>query len=61
MTRLDGPDYGPVRLFFTSSSLLVLGCRVSESVAVVAGLDDVAMMGQSIQQGRSHLRVAKYT
>ena len=61
MTRLDGPDYGPVRLFLTGSSLLVLGCRVSEAVAVVAGLDDVAMMRQAIQQRRGHLRIAEYT
>jgi hypothetical protein len=54
-TRLDWPDHGPVRLLSTSASLLVLGCRVPQAAAVVAGLDDVAVMGQSIRQRGRHL------
>ena len=34
---------------------------MAETVAVVAGLDDVAMMREAIQQGGSHLRIAEYT
>mgnify|MGYP000688482278 CR=1 FL=1 len=31
-----------------------------ESIAVIASLDDVAMVGQPVQQGCGHLRVAEY-
>src|SRR4029077_17893912 len=33
---------------------------VLEAPAVVAGLDDVAMMGEAIEQGRGHLRIAEH-
>src|SRR5277367_1088631 len=33
---------------------------VLEAPAVVAGLDDVAMMGQAIEQSRGHLRIAEH-
>ena len=33
---------------------------IFESVAVVVGLDDVAVMGESIQQGSRHFCVPKY-
>ena len=32
---------------------------MSESVALVAGLDDVAVMGQPVKQRRGHLRVTE--
>ena len=32
---------------------------MSESVALVAALDDMAVMGQPVKQRRSHLRVAE--
>jgi hypothetical protein len=34
---------------------------VLEAPAVVAGLDDVAVMGEAVQQGRGHLGVAEHT
>ena len=33
---------------------------VLEAEAVVAGLDDVAMMGQAVEQGRGHLGVTEH-
>ena len=32
-----------------------------EPIGLVAGFDDMAVMGQSVQQCRGHLRIAKYT
>ena len=32
---------------------------VSESVALIAGLDDMAVMGQTVKQRRGHLRAAE--
>ena len=34
---------------------------VLEPPALVAGLDDIAVMGQAVEQGRCHLGVAEYT
>ena len=34
---------------------------VSEAVTVVAGFDDVATMGESVEQGCGHLGIAKHT
>ena len=34
---------------------------MSEPIGFVAGFDDVAVMGQSVQKCRGHLRIAKYT
>lgn len=45
--------------FFLLLFLLLLNARrVSESVAVIAGLDDVTMMGQPTQEGGARLRIA---
>ena len=33
---------------------------MGESPALVAGLDDVAVMGKTIEQGRGHLRIAEH-
>ena len=32
---------------------------MGEAPALVAGLDDVAVMGEAVEQGRGHLRVAE--
>ena len=34
---------------------------MAEPIGLVAGFDDMAVMGQSVQQCRGHLRIAKYT
>jgi hypothetical protein len=34
---------------------------IPEAPAVVAGLDDVAVMGETIEQSRCHLWIAEYT
>ena len=33
---------------------------MGEAPALVAGLDDVAVMGEAVEQGRGHLRVAEH-
>ena len=33
---------------------------MDEAPALVAGLDDVAVMGETVKQGRGHLRVAEH-
>src|SRR5580658_10177912 len=35
-------------------------CAVLEAPAVVAGLDDVTMMSETIEQSRGHLRIAEH-
>ena len=35
------------------------GLAVSESPGLIAGLDDMAMMGQTVEQGGSHLGIAE--
>ena len=46
-------------LFSRLDSFLGLGAAVQEAVALVAGLHDVAVVSQSVQQGGRHLRVAE--
>ena len=36
------------------------GTALQEAVALVAGLHEVAMMGQPVEQGRGHLGVSEY-
>ena len=45
---LPGPD-----------AFLRRGTAVQEAVALVAGLHDVAMVGQPVEQGRGHLGVSE--
>ena len=37
------------------------GLTVSEAPGLIAGLDDMAMMGQAIEQGVGHFGIAKDT
>ena len=34
---------------------------MAEAIAVVSGLDDMAVMGQPVEQRRGHLRIAEHT
>ena len=50
MTHLEEPEYGSGTLSFASFNLLcLLHGVVLEAVAVVTGLDDMAMVRESIQ------------
>ena len=41
--------------------LLRIGAAVPEAIAFVAGFDDVAVMRETVEQGRGHLCIAEYT
>lgn len=50
----------PLGLFpFLNTRLGLLGA-MPEAVRFIAGFDDVTMVGEPVQQGGSHLGVAKY-
>ena len=45
--------------FFPGFSLLCVCGTVSETVTVIAGFDDVAMVGEAVEQRGGHLRVVE--
>ena len=54
-------QYGSGFLFLSSLSLhFYIGSTLSESVAVVARLDDVAVMREPVEQRSGHLRIAEH-
>ena len=56
------PEYDSFGVGFSSlHSLVILRRAVLEAVTVVASLDDVAMMGEPVEQRGSHLCIAKNT
>ena len=48
------------RLFPCFDALLCRGTTVSKAIRLVAGLDDVAVVGESVEQRGGHLGVAEY-
>ena len=55
------PEYGSFGPGFSGFNFLcVLRRAVLEAITVVAGFDDMAMMGEPIQQCRAHLRIAEH-
>ena len=56
------PEYDSFGVGFSSlHSLVILRRAVLEAITVVACFDDMAMMGEPVQQRRGHLRVAEHT
>ena len=60
LTRVREPDYGLWLGWFPVFGLLFCLCRtIFETVTVIAGFDDVAMVGQAVEQRDGHLGVAE--
>ena len=59
MTRVREPDYGSWVGLFPGFSLLCVCGTVSETVTVIAGFDDVAMLGEAVEQRGGHRRVVE--
>ena len=57
--RVREPDYGSWVGGFSGFSLLCVCGTVSETVTVIAGFDDVAMVGEAVEQRGGHLRVVE--
>ena len=54
-------DFSPLALLSSLDARLGRCAAMPEPIGLVAGFDDMAVMGQSVQQCRGHFRIAKYT